>query len=346
MKWNDGSKIIHDHYLFSESYVPPNIPARENQIQELSFYLSTARDSMNPINVWIYGTPGTGKTSTCKFLLKKLENETNVRGLYVNCWENPTFYTILDKIIRELRILRADKLNTSFKFDRLRSHLCDKPFILFLDEIDQPSQKERNSILYNFSNLPRVGIVAISNNKYVLYTLDERIRSRLNAQWLEFGPYTIDDIRSILSHRADFALATGSYDDNVLNKIAELAGQDARIAIQTLKNAAHLAEKEITKCISIRHVNKGYYSVKNMKKSYLLDNLTIHHKILYDIIQHKTDVLSGKLWRLYLKKCSLMNVQPVASRTYSEYVRKLIEAGIVKAERASVKGKVRSLSAI
>ena len=346
MRGTDEARIIHNHQLFSENYIPPNIPAREKQIKEIAFFLSTASNSINPINVWIYGLPGTGKTSICKFLLNKLEKETNVRGLYVNCWENPTFYTILDKIIRELRILGAEKLNTSFKFDRLRSHIKDRPFILFLDEIDQPSQKERNSILYNFSNLTRVGIVAICNSKYVLYMLDERIRSRLNVQWIEFEPYTADDIYSILCHRAEFALTSGSCDEHVLRRIADLSGQDARVAIQTLKNAAYLAENGIVKSITTLHANKGYCSVKGLKKSYLLDKLTVHHRILYDIIQHKGDVLSGRLWKFYIKNCAHMNIRPVAARTYSEYLRKLVEAELVRAERASIKGRVRHLSAV
>lgn len=344
MENGSSSRIIHNHAIFSESYLPPFITAKESQMKELSFCLSTAATSIQPINVWIYGLPGTGKTSICKFLLNKLESKTNVRGIYINCWENPTFYTVLDKITKELRILGAEKLSTSFKLERLRTHIRDKPFILFLDEIDQPSNKERNSILYNFCSIPRVGIVAICNNKYVLNSLDERIRSRLNAQWIEFEPYSNDEIAAILSHRAELGLACGSYDSSVLRQIAELSGQDVRVAIQTLKSAACLAEKETKGRICTPHIHKGHHSASNFKKSYILKNLTVHHKIIYAIIQGKGNLLSGRLWKLYVRKCSSLNVRPVASRTYSEYLKKLIETGLIASERAPVKGKVRELS--
>ena len=51
--------------------------------------------------------------------------------------------------------------------------------------------------------------------------------------------------------------------------------------------------------------------------------------------------MSGKLWKQYLKKCKKLNKRTIASRTYSEYINRLIEIGLVKSDRALVRGKVR-----
>ena len=267
MKKDEKYGLVGNHDIFSDDYIPFNVLGREAQIRELVFCISTAVSSKRPINAWIYGKPGTGKTATCRFLLRKLKYESNVQGLYINCWENPTFFAVLDKIVRELKILGAEKLNSSFKLERLQKFLKGKPFVLILDEIDQPHLKERNNILHNFCNMHNICLISICNNKYVLYSLDERIKSRLNAQWIEFTPYSIEDMVFILKHRAHLALEHGSYNESILKKIAELADRDARIAIQTLKNAAYLAQKKLSNYITHLHVHEGHVSTKHLKKA-------------------------------------------------------------------------------
>lgn len=47
------------------------------------------------------------------------------------------------------------------------------------------------------------------------------------------------------------------------------------------------------------------------------------------------------LWKLYVEKCKELKNQLIALRTYSEYINKLIELGLIQWDRALVKGKVR-----
>ena len=58
--------------------------------------------------------------------------------------------------------------------------------------------------------------------------------------------------------------------------MAPLAVGDARIAIQTLKNAAYLAEKEDQERITTSHVKRAWNAAKDLKKTYLLRKLTDH----------------------------------------------------------------------
>lgn len=335
------SNIINNPDHFSEDHIPLHLPARKSEIKELTFCISPAAKGKKPIHAWIFGKPGTGKTSACRSILRNLENKTDIKGIYINCWENSTFFAVLDKMVKELRILGAEKLNTSYKLERIQKHIGDKPFILFLDEIDHPHHTERDDILYNFCNMGKIGIVAICQSKYVLQSLDERIRSRLNAQSLEFTPYSEDDLLYILNRRASSALVSNTYNETILKSIAKLAAGDARVAIQTLKNATYLAEKEDSKKINDEHVNKGYCSAKDVKNTDHLNKLTDHHIMLYTIIKKSIKIRSGKLWKSYLAKCKRKKVNPIALRTYAEYIRKLIEMDIIKAERALGRGKVR-----
>ena len=186
--------IIKNPEILNETHIPFNIPAREPQINELLTCLKPALNKKKPLHAWLYGLPGTGKTLTAKYVLGKMEKEAWVKGLYVNCWENNSYYSILDKIIRELRILGAEKLSTSFKLERLKQAIGSVPFIIVLDEIDMLKKTNIDSVVYNLCNIGNVGLVFICNTTDILFSMDERIRSRLNAKFIEFIPYTTDEL--------------------------------------------------------------------------------------------------------------------------------------------------------
>jgi cell division control protein 6 len=333
--------IIANFEILSEDYVPENIPGREHQIKELKLCLDPVSKRKKPVNTWLFGPPGAGKTATSRHMLRCISQAYRVPAVYVNCWERNSLHSVLEKILSELRILGAEKPDASFKMERLQRYLKESPIILVLDEIDQPPPKERNSILYNLLELHGAGLICISNSRYFLFNLDERIKSRLNVTQIEFKPYSLDDLCYILDLRAETALIPRTWDKNLLYKICEMAEGDARIAIQTLKNAAYYAEKENRPKILLEHVCMGWKDARIIKRAYLLNKLATDHKIFYEIIKARKGIMSNQLWKTYLSEAKKQGFKPIALRTYSEYVNKLRDLGLISAERARVRGKVR-----
>ena len=282
--WNQEPSICTDPNVLGESHVPPDIPGRGAQIDELALALRPAAQRRKPIHCWVHGDPGSGKTATTRWLLRKLGTETSVKGLYVNCWEYPTYFAVLDRIVRELRVLGAERLTVSFKLERLQRYLDNDPLILVLDEIDQPTPKERHSMLYNLGQIANVGLVCVCNSEHIYFGLEDRVKSRLNAVRVRFAEYSTDDVVAILRERARDALTSGSWSERTLVQIAELAEGDARVAIQTLRNAAMLAEKDGLEAIDMLRVHRAWRSAKDVKKTHLLRKLTDHHRLLYELI--------------------------------------------------------------
>jgi len=333
--------VLKNPDLLKETHIPLNIPERDPQISELLNCLKPARNRKKPIHSWLYGKPGTGKTLTAKYVLGKMEKESWVKGLYVNCWENNSYYSILDKIVRDLRILGAEKLSTSFKLERLKHAIGSVPFIIILDEIDMLKKTDMDSVVYNLCNVGNVGLIFICNTTDTLFSMDERIRSRLNAKFIEFIPYSAEELRNIIKQRAEFALRPDSLGRGVLMKIAKISRGDARTAFQTLKHAAYNAENDFSGKIGAKHVKEAYSSVKDLKKIYLLNKLSSNHRLLYEIVKERKEINSGMLWKEYLEKCRKLKKKPIALRTFSEYMNKLIELDLVQWDRALVRGKVR-----
>lgn len=269
-----------------------------------------------------------------------------VGGVYVNCWDNPTFLSALDCIARELRMLGAEELSTSFKLERLKKQLSRERAVVVLDEIDRAVPKDRNAILYNLSDLPTVGLICICNSQFVYFGLEERVKSRLNPVRILFQEYSSDELLDILNGRARYALAPYSYGEDILQTIARLSDGGARIAIQTLKTSAYLAENNDKKEVSALHVERAWNSAKELKKTYLLRRLPDHHRLLYELIAKKPGILSGDLRRFYLKTCNARKIKPIAIRTHVNYCKKLVELGLVQAKRAVIQGKTREFSVV
>jgi archaeal cell division control protein 6 len=329
-----------------ESYIPDKIFARESQLKEILQHLSPLQKRCKPLNLWLYGPPGAGKTTAAIHVLKELKEKANINGILVNCWEKNSFYDILDDIILQLRILRAEEHRTSLKLEKLRKHLSGSSFVVVLDEVDRLKASERSTVLYNLDSLGSVGLVCISNTQQALFELEERVRSRLSAYPVHFPAYAAEDIAGILADRAQLALAEGLCSEQTLRQIVQIASGDARVAIRTLQAAVQLAENEKLETICVDSLTRQWDNAKQAKMNYLLESLTEDHRILYQIVKEQGQILSGDLWEEYLQCCEQVKRKPLAARTFSDYVNSLVHTGLIISERARVKGKVRLFRSI
>jgi Cdc6-like AAA superfamily ATPase len=274
-------------------------------------------------------------------VLRQLEGKNYARSIVINCFEKDTFYEILDEMISGFRILRADEHRTSFKLERLRSFLKDGPVIVVLDEVDQVRPRELSTVLYNLDSVLNAGIVCISDSTRALMKLEERVRSRLDLCTIFFPGYSQRTLLEILTRRAQLALAEDSWTRTALRRIASMAGGDARAAILMLRRAAILADSRRLGRITTRSLKQHMEAARDAEKARIVGSLTQDHRMLYEIIKKEGRILSGDLWKKYLRRCSRIRRKPLASRTFSDYANRLVQAGLISAERARVKGKVR-----
>lgn len=343
----ESASIIVNPDLLAEDYLPEKIPGREGQLKALGHSLTPALSRNKPMHAWLFGASGSGKTATSRYVLKQMRQEANVNGVYVNCWESHTLHFIMEKIVTDLRLLHTAQSSTTYKLMKFQRHIQSEPFIIVLDEIDKPEPKERNTILYALSTLGKVGLLCISNDKLAFYTLEERVKSRLNPVQVEFHPYTKADLLEIISQRADLSLTPGTWSRQLLEKIVNLSGGDARVAIQTLKDAANDAQINRDKVIAESHIRNGWKNAQNWKRTYLLETLTPDHRLLYNLVKDNPGIVSGSLWQTYMLQTKEKGGEPIAVRTFSKYVSRLRDLGLIRVEPARVKeGNVRKFYVI
>lgn len=333
--------VIVDEDPLSQAYIPDRLPARDAQVGEVLTCLSPLLKGHPPIHVWLHGPPGSGKTATVLHVLGQLHGKAPVVTAVLNCWATATFFEVVDDLVTQLRILRAEEHRTSVKIEKLRRHLGTRPAVIVLDEIDRMRASERSAVLYNLFSLGNVALLCISSTLDGLFELDERARSRLNPHPVAFATYSARELKRILAFRAESGLAPRTWRDGDLLRIAEIAEGDARIAIGSLRAAAELAEESRCARISLSAVEKRWMTVVSAKREQILNTLTLDHRILYEIVEQRRQILLTDLWNEYLRRCGRLERKPLASRTFSNYTNRLVEVGLLASERARVKGKVR-----
>jgi len=331
--------VIADANLLSEGFMPGNLPGREEQIRQLMRCLEPTVRGAQPMHLWIYGKPGSGKTATVLHVLATLNQTASFASVHINCWEKASFFAIVEEIVTQLRILRADEHRTTIKLEKLRQHLKGQRLVAVLDEIDRMRPSERSATLYNLFALQNTATVCISNCQDALHELDERARSRLNFYVLQFSPYSGDELQQILTERAGVSLSPDTWSEESLRRIAEVSGGDARIAISLLRTAANLDSNG--SALHLDDLQRQRALAEKAKITQILNSLTEDHRLLYTIIQRRGEVVSPELWRRYVARCRRIGRTPLATRTFTKYVSQLLERQLISSEQARAKGRLR-----
>src|SRR3989344_3779137 len=208
--------LFRDHVPLDFDYIPKLVPYREHEQRVIASCIRPLLAQRNGRNLFLYGPPGVGKTVACRHLLKELEEETDdVIPIYVNCWQKNTSYKITLEICDLLDYKFTHNKKTDELFKIIKDAINKKAVLLILDEV---YKLEDNDFLYAFlEEVYRKTIILITNHKEWIADLDNRIKSRLTAELLEFKPYNQVETRGIMQERMKFAFVPGCWEDAVFD---------------------------------------------------------------------------------------------------------------------------------
>ncbi len=348
--------IFKDKFLLQSNYSPDNIPHRNNEIKQIASILAPALRGERTSNLFLYGKTGTGKTLSMNYvreeLLKRLKKTTafNLRIEYLNCKlkkVSDTEYRILAELIRKLGAeVPTTGLPTQAIYDKFIEVIDSEKqlIILVLDEIDQTTKKISNDFLYNLTRLntelskAQISIVGISNNLTFLDELDPRVRSSLSEEEIVFPPYNALQLQDILSRRSNDAFRKGVVEEGVIAKCAAYAARehgDARRALDLLRIAGELAERDDSKKICFKHIDAANEKIERDK---ILDVISSEPKqfqlVLKSIINlfeksKTTPFFTGDVYSLYLDLCLRNKLESLTQRRVSDIIQEFDMLGII-----------------
>lgn len=323
--------------------IPPRIIGRTANVRKLKECLWPMEMSAAPISAWLHGPAGTGKTVVARKVADGFCQSAHRISLYVNCWERPTLYSVVQALCKQLKVLGADAQDTNVKLSRLGQALRNTTTLIILDEFDRPMPKERDSIVYRLLQLSKVGLFCISNTDSAFLGLEKRIQSRLSPARMHFSRYPTGEIEAILTDRARNALVAGTFSSKALQKIAALAQGDARAALHILLQTAIIAEQNHAQRITSRHIPSDWSAWAQSEQKHRLKSLPEHQRLICELVKKHKQVSSTSLRNLYETVCGKLSIEPVAQRTFLKYVALLARNDFLTVEHKGSGGPGRLL---
>jgi len=331
----EGESIFLNPVVLDYDYQPKLTPHRESQQKYIATCIKPLFQNRNGKNLFIFGSPGIGKTVSCKHVLKELEEETDeVISIYINCWKKNTAHKIILEICDILNYKFTHNKSSDELLKIITERLNKKPVVFCFDEVDKLNE---NDILYNLlEDVYKKTIILVTNEKDWLVKLDNRIRSRLYAELLEYKPYTYNETFDILKQRCEYAFVDGVLNKEILEEAAKKTFElkDIRVGLLLLKETGNVCEERGCKIIEESDLDKAVYKLGDFK---IKEDLKDDQNVILDLIKENNGESITVLSKIYNEKCG----SEISYKTFRRRLDTLEKAKLIKFEEefTGMKGK-------
>jgi cell division control protein 6 len=357
----DRASIFIRKELLKVGHVPRStrIVGRDTEIESIAAELRPIVRGDPPNNVMIYGKTGTGKSLVARHVSERARRaaesqDVAVGTVYVDCAQHDTQTRVARKITRSLNDPAQTKLDIprsgigSGEYYDYLWEILDTRYgtaIIVLDEVDRLADDD---VLMQLSRAREsgkadchLGIIAISNKIEYRDRLNERVKSSLREEEFVFQPYNANQLREIMNHRRD-AFRDGVLTDDVIPLTAAFAAQehgDARKAIEILRHAGELAERENVERVVEGHVRDAQEWAEVDRFEELLRGSTTQVKIiLYALAllteENREDVFStSHIYNRYTKTATKIDTTVLSEHRIYELLREQAFLGVIESTR-------------
>jgi len=348
----NGKSLIINREILHFTYIPNKILHRNEEQEKVTQSLLPILKQSRPSNLLIYGKPGTGKTLVVRKVLLKIQERVEksnfpIRLIYTNSKEETTLYGLLVSFGRQLGLSEKDLPTTGLAisevFKRLLKVITKEQInaIFVIDEIDYLAHlvsKTGKDILYQLTRANErlqkgsLTLVGISNDLTFKERLDPRVISSLGEEEIVFPNYTVEQIREILEDRISMAFMDGVLEKSALNLCAAMAGRehgDARRAIDLLRVAGEIAEREQTSSINEEHIRAAAQKIEENKEVVALQSYPLHEKLLVIAVMKTSGLSTGEIYTSYKNVCKMTRQKELTQRRITQMLSDIELSGII-----------------
>ena len=364
----DKNNIFKNKSILQTDHQPKEILHRDEQIKQIALILAPVLKGDKPSNLFLYGKTGTGKTLSIQYvkesLLKrvKIGADFKLRVEYLNCKlkkVSDTEYRILAELTKKLgEKVPSTGLPTAAVYNKFIDVIDREKqlVVLVLDEIDQTIKKISDDFLYNLTRInselsqSKICIVGISNDLTFLENIDPRVKSSLSEEEIVFHPYNAIQLTEILNKRVEEVFKENVVNEGVIKKCAAFAARehgDARRALDLLRIAGELAERDNSKKVFLKHIDQSNDKIERDK---ILDIIKTEPKqfqiVLHSIIQlseksknpqtflinknnQRNLIFTGEVYNLYQEICTKNGFEILTQRRVSDIIQEFDMLGII-----------------
>jgi cell division control protein 6 len=238
--------IITRPEALESSFLPEKLLHREKEIEALNSIVVEPLVRGNSAFAVVFGPPGTGKTVTCKHVVKQ-------PGEWIGVYENFLAFGSIKNLLRDVllrvgRVTLPGGMNMESQFRALKSYQSrtGKKLLLVIDECLNAFRDKKgiyNLLRANELHSLDIAVIFVSVDNPFLVMLSGTDRRLFSPGMIKFQKYSTDELEGILQNRYSTACRTGSVSPETLRFIAETASGSgsARVAIELLQKSAYLA---------------------------------------------------------------------------------------------------------
>jgi cell division control protein 6 len=281
------------------SFIPKPVKYREKEQSAVAACMRPLFLEKTGRHIFVYGQPGVGKTVACRHLLREIEDETEeIVPVYINCWKHNTTFKIVIEICDLMNFKFVHNKKTEELFRWIKQNINKKSAVFVLDEADK--LEDLDFLYMVLEEIARKSIVIIANYKDWIAELDERIKSRLMPEIIEFKPYNYEETKGIMKQRMEYAFQPNVWDSNAFDLIVKKAAemQDIRAGLYLMKQSGLIAEDKSSRKISLEHAQLALekikdFSIKNPEE------LAEDEQLILDLVKNNSGKKIGDFFKLY-----------------------------------------------